>query len=193
MNLSFCWEKNKCRKVCPVKDLRLICCWKYFQEESRAGLKACAQCDHRSVWTSVTPAPPLPAEESALRRGRLQGKTILAIDDEENILYALEETIRSLGYQCVSAMDGEEGLDIARKIKPALIISDVNMPKLSGFELCNILKNDEEMKDIPIILVTVRSAEKDRLEGGLAGADDYLSKPFGIAQLKEKIAGLLHL
>jgi twitching motility two-component system response regulator PilH len=182
MSVTFCWEYKKCDRPCPVRDMRLLFCWAFFAEEAAAGRKDCAGCAYREAWNECNTPARAPADRSATAR-----KTILVIDDEPNILYALEETVSSRGCRCVAATDGEEGIEIARRLLPDLIISDIIMPRINGYELCHILKRDEATKHIPIILVTVKVGEKDRLEGGLAGADYYLFKPFKLARLKEAI------
>jgi two-component system alkaline phosphatase synthesis response regulator PhoP len=187
MESRFCWQHRRCHRACPVRDLRLLRCWTYFQEENQAGLKACDQCDYRLSWQSgMAPG----GEGVGIRRGRRQ-PTVLVVDDEPNILFALEEAVRGEGFSCVGAADGEEGLLIARGIRPDLVITDVIMPGLNGFELCRSLKDDELTRHIPVIIVTVRATEKERLEGILAGADAYLVKPFNGADLREAIDRLM--
>lgn len=170
-----------------MRDLRLLMCWTYFQEESEAGLKACDQCEYRLAWREGTAGG---GEAVALRRGRRQ-PTVLVVDDEPNILFALEEAVRNEGFSCVGAADGEEALLIARGIRPDLVITDVIMPGLNGFDLCRTLKDDDVTRHIPIIMVTVRATEKERLEGVLAGADAYLVKPFNSSDLRAAIDHLL--
>ena len=99
---------------------------------------------------------------------------MLVVDDEPNILFALEETVRDLGFECIAACDGEDALVIARGARPDLIITDVIMPRLNGFELCEKLKADEATRDIPVVMVTVRAGERDS-EPGLVGRRRRLS------------------
>lgn len=183
MSFQFCWEYNTCSNTCPVRDLKLLFCWTFFMDESRAGLKNCPQCDFQQAWRD--------SGKSAPRSNKTGRKTILVIDDEPNILYALEELVRINGYECVSALNGEEGLVIARGMKPDLVISDIIMPGINGYQLCHSLKTDSETSKIPIILVTVRTAEKDHLDGHLAGADAYIHKPFSASMLKKNIESLI--
>ena len=99
--------------------------------------------------------------------------------------------MRSLGFECIAACDGEDALVIARGAHPDLIITDVNMPRLNGFELCEKLKADEATCTIPVVFVTVRAGEHDRKHGSEAGAKAYLVKPFHLTDLKEIIDRLL--
>ncbi len=186
MSFRFCWEDRRCKRPCPVRDLRILFCWKYFAEEAQAGLKPCGECAYREAWDASRALDDDLTAPPGTRRSKRR-KTILVIDDEPNILYALEEMVSSQGCRCVAAVDGEEGLTIARRLLPDLIISDIIMPRLDGYELCQILKREKATRHIPIILVTVKVSEKERLEGGLAGADAYLFKPFGLNRLKETI------
>ena len=116
---------------------------------------------------------------------------MLVVDDEPNILFALEETVRDLGFECIAASDGEDALVIARGVRPDLIITDVIMPRLDGYELCKRLKADAATRDIPVVMVTVRASDQDMKQGSTAGADAYLVKPFHLTDLKEIIDTLL--
>jgi len=118
---------------------------------------------------------------------------VLVVDDEPNILFALEETVRDLGFECIAACDGEEALIIARGVRPDLIITDVIMPGSTATSLCEKLKSDESTRSIPIVMVTVRAGDKDVKEGATAGADAYLIKPFHLTDLQKVIDQLLKL
>jgi len=116
---------------------------------------------------------------------------ILVVEDEasqrELLLYNLEKA----GYRVVSAADGEEGLLVAREECPAMIILDWMMPGLSGVELCRELKRFDETREAPILMLTARGEEADKVRGLDSGADDYLVKPFSIAELLARIRAML--
>ena len=101
-------------------------------------------------------------------------KKVLIIDDEPELVKALEVRLRTEGYEPVAALDGEEGLRKAREENPDLIILDIMLPRIEGYEVCRRLKSDESCKHIPIMMLTVKSQEEDRAKGFLMGADEYV-------------------
>ena len=103
----------------------------------------------------------------------------------------LEYNLKKAGYQISAANNGRQGLKIAKKEKHDLIISDVNMSKLNGFELCQKLKGDIETKRIPIIVLTSHSQIQDKLKGFKSGADDYITKPFHLEEFLARVHSLL--
>ncbi len=117
---------------------------------------------------------------------------VLAVDDNADILNLLE-TILSQQYNVVLAKNGEEGVSKAIEHIPDVIISDVMMPKKNGFELCHILKNDEKTSHIPIILLTAKASEQDKIKGLSNGADAFITKPFNKAELFIRIQELIKL
>ena len=112
---------------------------------------------------------------------------ILVIEDEPTILFAFEETIRKKGYECISASDGNDGLAKAREMLPVLIITDVGLPQLDGFEICSALKNSPSTCHIPIIIVTAYTQKKAHELGKVAGADVFIEKPFQLSELSNAI------
>jgi response regulator RpfG family c-di-GMP phosphodiesterase len=94
-------------------------------------------------------------------------------------------------YKIIKAHSGEEGVQLARKFSPDLIISDIMMPGISGIEVCQQLKNDSTTSHIPVILLTAKGSEKDEIEGLNTGADDYISKPFKFSILKARVNTIL--
>jgi len=105
-------------------------------------------------------------------------KKILIVDDEPNIVKMVESRLKAEGYEIVTARDGQEGLDAARKEKPDLIILDIMMPKLDGYEVCRMLRADIQYNAIPIVMLTACGQATDIKEGMERGADAYIAKPF---------------
>lgn len=112
-------------------------------------------------------------------RQRLRQKTkkILVVDDEPDFVHSLSLRLSNSGYQVVTACDGLAALETAKREKPDLMVLDIMMPKLDGFNVCRMLKFDNKYKDINVILLTARSGEDSRLIGKQVGADAYLTKP----------------
>jgi len=116
-----------------------------------------------------------------------ENKRIMIVDDERDLVETLTYRLEASGYTVLTAHDGEEGLEKAREEKPDLILLDVMMPKMDGYHVCRLLKFDEELKDIPIIMLTARGQEQDRKTGTDSGANDYVTKPFESSDLLKKI------
>ena len=114
-------------------------------------------------------------------------KKILVVDDEQDIVETLKFVIEAKGYECICAYDGEEGLMLAKQEIPDLIILDVMMPKINGFKISRLLKYDNKYKNIPILMVTARSQDEDKLIGEETGADEYITKPFEIDDVIQRI------
>ena len=112
----------------------------------------------------------------AVKRG--ERPRILIVDDEEDILRALEKRLMTANCDVIKARDGSEGLLLAFQEKPDLVITDVTMPKMNGFELTKQLRSSLETAVIPIIMLTARHDKESELQGIDAGADDYITKPF---------------
>jgi len=191
MAFAFCWEFHGCTRECRVRDLQALFCWRIAIAEGRKNLEECEACSYRQAWVRGDLATADFVRRGERRAEPRHERRVLVVDDEPNILFALEETVRDLGFECIAACDGEDALVIARGARPDLIITDVIMPGLNGFELCEKLKADEATRDIPLVMVTVRATERDRVQGTSAGADAYLTKPFHLTELKEIIDKLL--
>jgi two-component system alkaline phosphatase synthesis response regulator PhoP len=116
-------------------------------------------------------------------------KKILIVEDEESILMALEDNLRMEGYEVASAVDGERGLSAAREHKFDLIILDIMLPKMDGFEVCKHLRREEITT--PILMLTAKSQEIDKVLGLELGADDYVTKPFSSRELLARVKALL--
>ncbi len=119
-------------------------------------------------------------------------RKVLVVDDEENITQILEFSIGAEGYQVVTASNGEEAINKARKEQPNLIILDIMMPKVDGYEVCRILKSNPLTKRIPVILLTAKGREIDKRLGYEVGASDYIVKPFSPSKLIEKVNEYLY-
>lgn len=113
---------------------------------------------------------------------------ILVVDDEPQIRRVLRSTLSSQGYVITDAKSGEEALESFRKERPDLVLLDVNMPGMGGIEACREIRR---ISDAPIIMLTVRNAERDKVSALDAGADDYVVKPFGIEELLARIRAAL--
>ncbi len=118
-------------------------------------------------------------------------KQILIIDDEEHILEMLRINMRTHGYDCITALSGEEGINLVRKLHPDLILLDVMLPGVDGVETCRILKNGEKTKRIPILMLSAKSQGQDKITGLKGGADDYITKPFSLQELFLRINAAL--
>lgn len=114
-------------------------------------------------------------------------KKILVVDDETELLKAISILLKTSGYEVIAAQDGQEGLEKAKSLSPDLIVLDILMPKMDGYEVCRLLKFDEKYKSIPIIMLTAKVQDIDKAMGKKVGADDYITKPFETQDLVDKI------
>lgn len=114
-------------------------------------------------------------------------RKILIVDDEPYILNILDFSLDAEGYTVLQAPDGDEALRLAAAQHPDLIILDVMMPRLDGFETCRRLKADAGTKDIPVVMLTARNSRADRDKGDRAGADGYMTKPFSPQRLLDVV------
>jgi CheY-like chemotaxis protein len=116
---------------------------------------------------------------------------ILVVDDEEHIVMILKDSLEFSGFQVVTAFDGMEALERVEKDKPELVVLDIGMPKLDGWEVCRRLKADPKTKHIPIIILTAYAQTSDQRKGAQLGADRFISKPCDLTYLVEEINTLL--
>jgi len=121
----------------------------------------------------------------------MQKGTILVIDDEPDLLELVEFNLKKDGYEVIVAKNGQSGLEIAQKHVPDLIVLDLMMPGIDGLEVCRQLRGDTRTRQIPMIMLTAKSAEADRVVGLELGADDYVTKPFSPRELIARVRALL--
>ncbi len=114
-------------------------------------------------------------------------KKILIVDDEQDIVESLKFVLEAADYACYCAFNGEDGLRLAKEIIPDLMILDVMMPKINGYKISRLLKFDNKYKNIPILMVTARSQDEDKLIGEETGVDEYITKPFELDTIVEKV------
>ena len=118
-------------------------------------------------------------------------KTILVVDDEQDLLDLIEYNLKKEGFDVLKAEDGKEGISMARKHMPDLVLLDIMMPKMDGLEAVEVMRGDEELKHIPIIFLTARGDEKTEVEGLNKGGDDYITKPISTTKLISRIKAVL--
>ena len=116
---------------------------------------------------------------------------ILIVDDSPSQLAGIRRIVEKLGHETLTAEDGQAGVDVARRELPDLILMDVVMPNLNGFQATRSISRDQSTSHIPVILVTTKDQETDRMWGMRQGARGYLTKPFSEKELSEAIVGLL--
>lgn len=121
----------------------------------------------------------------------MEKKIILAVDDEPNILMSIEFILEMEGYEVHTARDGDEALEVAGRVRPDLVLLDINMPRKDGYEVCRILREREEMSGIKVIMLTAKGQALEKKRGLEVGADEYVTKPFGAEDLLEKIRTLI--
>jgi two-component system alkaline phosphatase synthesis response regulator PhoP len=118
-------------------------------------------------------------------------KSILVVDDEHDLLDLLEYNLKKEGFKVYLADNGEKGINLAQKHQPDLVLLDVMMPEMSGFEVCEALRQDADIKRLPIIFLTAKDDEASEVEGLTIGADDYITKPISTVKLVTRIKALL--
>ena len=114
-------------------------------------------------------------------------KKILIVEDEEKLINNLADKLRAEGYDVVTAMDGEVGWDLARSDSYDLIVLDIMLPGLDGLSICRMIRQDPNLSDVPIIILTARGTEVDKIVGLESGADDYMVKPFGLGEFLARV------
>jgi two-component system alkaline phosphatase synthesis response regulator PhoP len=116
---------------------------------------------------------------------------ILIAEDEPDIRDLIAFTLRFAGYEVVTGINGEDAVQLARKEFPDLILLDVRMPKMTGYDACKEIKADSTLKDIPVVFLSAKGQEAEIRDGMEAGAEEYLLKPFAPDQLTERVRAVL--
>jgi DNA-binding response OmpR family regulator len=116
-------------------------------------------------------------------------ETVLIIEDDSSMLRGLKDNFAFAGYNVLTASDGEKGLNAALDAKPDLIILDIMLPKINGYEICRLIR--KEKLDMPVIMLTAKGEESDIILGLNLGADDYVTKPFSIKELLARVSAFL--
>ena len=114
---------------------------------------------------------------------------VLVVDDEENITFLLGSALRHFGFDVTTAASGRQGLDAVREFAPDLVLLDVMLPDLDGFEVCRRMRQDGER--VPVLFLTARDATEDRVRGLTLGGDDYVAKPFSLEEVVARIHAIL--
>lgn len=118
-------------------------------------------------------------------------KKIMVVDDEPYIARVIKFKLEQEGYAVISANDGVTGLDRIRQEKPDLVLLDVMMPGLTGYEVCQQVKADADLQGIPVVFLTAKGQERDREQGLNLGASDYITKPFSPNRLLELVKSII--
>ncbi|NWG06626.1 MAG: response regulator [Chloroflexi bacterium] len=116
---------------------------------------------------------------------------ILIAEDERDIRDLVAFTLRFAGYEVFTASNGEEAVDLAPKVNPDLILMDVRMPRMTGYEACRAMKANPDLKDIPVVFLSAKGQESEIQQGLDAGAEEYLLKPFAPDQLTTRVKAIL--
>ncbi|MDZ7716514.1 MAG: response regulator transcription factor [Balneolaceae bacterium] len=118
-------------------------------------------------------------------------QTILVVDDEQDLLDLIEYNLKKEGFEVLKAEDGKEGIEMARKHSPDLMLLDIMMPVMDGMEAVEIMRDDDDLRRIPVIFLTARGDEKTEVEGLNKGGDDYITKPISTTKLISRIKAVL--
>ncbi len=116
---------------------------------------------------------------------------VLVVDDEPEIVALVAYHLAKAGYRVATAASGQDAIDIARRERPALVVLDLMLPGMSGFEVLEVLRADDNTRDVAVLMLTARREEVDRIRGLSLGADDYLTKPFSPQELVLRVAAIL--
>ncbi len=121
----------------------------------------------------------------------MTGKKVLIVDDEPNLTRSMSFILRKEGYDVEVAVNGEEAIEKAQAVKPKLILLDVMMPKKNGYEVCQDIRDDPELRGMYVIMLTAKGQEVDREKGMEMGADEFITKPFSPGLIVERVNAAL--
>ena len=138
---------------------------------------------------STTTARPRDGQPPRAQEG--EKKIVLVVEDEEDISALVRFHLEQEGFAVVVAPDGEHALELARRQRPALVILDLMLPGTPGLEVCRLMRGDERLADVPIVMLTARAGEADRVVGLEMGADDYVTKPFSPRELAARVRAVM--
>lgn len=116
---------------------------------------------------------------------------ILVIDDDELVSRTLQRALKMYGHQVMMAKSGTEGLQLARRHRPDLFILDIMMPGVDGYQVCRQIRGDPMLQELPVLFLTAKAKDEDKIEGFRAGADDYLVKPFNMEELELRVKAIM--
>jgi DNA-binding response OmpR family regulator len=116
---------------------------------------------------------------------------VLIVEDEPNIVLSLEILLQRAGYETASSADGEAALELIRRTHPDVVLLDIMLPKLNGYEVCRVVKSDPTLSSIPVVMLTAKGQEVEILKGLELGASAYIAKPFGNAEVLEAVRAAL--
>src|ERR1700688_1226054 len=142
-----------------------------------------------NAYRNSPPYDRLPSSRRAMRSTRM--KRVLIIEDDRDIVELVRYNLANEGFQVSSANDGSTGLSTLKKTPPDLLLLDLMLPKLSGLDICREIRKDESLNRLPILMLTARGDEADRVVGLEMGADDYVTKPFSPRELIARVKALL--
>lgn len=118
-------------------------------------------------------------------------KTVLVVDDEPNIVLSLEFLMKQAGFAVRTAADGEAALDSMRTAVPDLVLLDLNIPKIDGYQVCEAIRSNPDWKSVRVVMLTAKGRDIEREKGLAMGADDYVTKPFATQEVVHKVRELL--
>ncbi len=118
-------------------------------------------------------------------------QTILIVDDDELVALAIQRTLKKFGYHVLVANSGRDGIQMARRYRPDLVVMDVIMPGITGYQAAREIRNDPMLQEVPLLFLTAKAEDDDKIEGLMAGADDYMTKPYNNDELQLRVRAIL--